>query len=122
MLPLSTYGHIYAFRWQGEKKNLRVKFLMPSDNTYDDYFINDLIDQPTAGSKRRSDNPLRSIVDRIIDQYVRFYLADSNAVGLSIGILKNGKRYTYNYGEVKTGTHQLPTDKPNVLFIASIIR
>lgn len=107
--PLGTCGHIHAFKWQGEKKNLRAKFLMPSSTTYDDYFINNLIEQPTASLKRPSDNPLKHSVDRVVDKYVRFYLADANAVGLSIGILKNGKTYTYNYGETKTGTHQLPT-------------
>ena len=101
-------GNRKGFKWIGEKKNLRVEFQSKSANDFDDYFINDVIEQPYSKNKHLSDNNLKNSIDIITNKYAGYYIADSNAVGLSIGILKNGKIYTYNYGEVKKGTNQLP--------------
>jgi CubicO group peptidase (beta-lactamase class C family) len=54
-------------------------------------------------------NPLKNIVDKIVDSVARRYIQKSNTVGLSIGIIKDGKISTYNYGETKRGNNQLPT-------------
>jgi CubicO group peptidase (beta-lactamase class C family) len=56
-----------------------------------------------------SGNPLKSTTDKVVDSVARLYIQKSNTVGLSIGILKNGKVNTYNYGETKIGNNQLPT-------------
>ncbi|WP_183562304.1 serine hydrolase domain-containing protein [Mucilaginibacter sp. SP1R1] len=56
-----------------------------------------------------SDNRLKTRLDSAVDQGARHYMDTPNTVGLSIGIYKNGKTYTYNYGEVKKGSRQLPT-------------
>jgi CubicO group peptidase (beta-lactamase class C family) len=96
-----------GYKWTGQRKNLRVEWKTSHLLTFDDYFINDLIDQRY---KREpiTDNKLGSRIDSLVHQYVSYYLLDSNAVGLSIGIVKNGKSHLYNYGEVKKGTKQLP--------------
>ena len=57
----------------------------------------------------RSDNRLKSRIDSAVDLGAKHYMYTPNTVGLSIGIYKDGKTYTYNYGEVKKGTGQLPT-------------
>jgi CubicO group peptidase (beta-lactamase class C family) len=56
-----------------------------------------------------SDNKLKSRIDSAVDLGARHYMDTPNTVGLSIGIYKDGKTYTYNYGEIKKGTGQLPT-------------
>jgi hypothetical protein len=53
-------------------------------------------------------NPLKNIVDKIVDSIARRYIQKSNTVGLSIGIIKDGKISTYNYGETKRNNRQLP--------------
>jgi CubicO group peptidase (beta-lactamase class C family) len=48
-------------------------------------------------------------------------MSDARAVGLSVGVLKGGKAYTYNYGEVEKGKGRLPT--PHTLYeIGSITK
>ncbi|MES2379217.1 MAG: serine hydrolase domain-containing protein [Bacteroidota bacterium] len=53
-------------------------------------------------------NPLKTIVDKIVDSVARRYIQKSNTVGLSIGIIKDGKVSTYNYGELKRSSGHLP--------------
>ncbi|MGF7080037.1 serine hydrolase domain-containing protein [Mucilaginibacter sp. UYCu711] len=55
-------------------------------------------------------NPLKTIVDKIVDSVARRYIQKSNTVGLSIGIIKDGKISTYNYGETKISNRQLPNN------------
>jgi D-alanyl-D-alanine-carboxypeptidase/D-alanyl-D-alanine-endopeptidase len=63
----------------------------------------------TSVNNIQTDNPLRSPLDSGLDRSVRKHIKDKQVVGLSIGIIKNGKLYTYNYGEVKKGEGHIPT-------------
>lgn len=66
-------------------------------------------------------NKLLNPMDKEIELVVRPYIQKANTVGLSIGILKDGKISTYNYGETVKGNNQLPT--PNTIFeIGSITK
>jgi len=56
-----------------------------------------------------SSNPLRSIIDKKVDTVARGYIQKANTVGLSIGIFKDGKITTYNYGETVRDNGKLPT-------------
>lgn len=55
-----------------------------------------------------STNELKTALDKKIDSVVRGYIQKSNTVGVSIAIFKDGQSRTYNYGETKKGTGQLP--------------
>jgi CubicO group peptidase (beta-lactamase class C family) len=66
-------------------------------------------------------NPLKSILDKQIDSVARIYIQKSNTVGLSIGILKEGKIHTYNYGETEKAKGKLP-DEHTVFEIGSITK
>lgn len=48
-------------------------------------------------------------VDAVVERAARKFMSDARAVGLSVGVLKGGKTYTYNYGEVEKGKGRLPT-------------
>jgi CubicO group peptidase (beta-lactamase class C family) len=54
-------------------------------------------------------NPLKTLADKKIDTVARAYIQKANTVGLSIGLFKDGKFYTYNYGETARGNSKLPT-------------
>lgn len=56
----------------------------------------------------KSTNPLKSVTDKKVDSVARPYIQKANTVGLSIGILKDGKLSVYNYGETAKGNNQLP--------------
>lgn len=55
-----------------------------------------------------SDNQLKTKLDSAVDKGARIYMDTPNTVGIAVGIYKDGKAYTYNYGEVKKGTGKLP--------------
>ncbi|MCF0075424.1 beta-lactamase family protein [Dyadobacter sp. CY261] len=52
---------------------------------------------------------MRNLLDSLVDQRVRVYFHDKRAVGLSLGIIVNGKAFFYNYGEARKGNGRLPT-------------
>lgn len=54
-------------------------------------------------------NPLKSRLDTLVEQAVADFMSDNARAGLSIGICKDAKTYTYNYGTVDKGKQQLPT-------------
>ena len=60
-------------------------------------------------------------VNTVVERAARKFMSDAHAVGLSVGIVKGGKTYTYNYGEVEKGKGRLPT--PHTLYeIGSITK
>lgn len=73
-------------------------------------------DVPAATS-----NKLSTVLDKQVDSIARSYIQKSNTVGLSIGILKDGKMKTYGYGETSKGSKELP-DANTILEIGSITK
>jgi len=58
----------------------------------------------------KSDNPLKTRLDSLVDKNVGIYFKDPKAVGLSIGIVIDGKNYFYNYGQTENGKQILPNN------------
>src|SRR5207244_1996226 len=58
--------------------------------------------------KVKSDNRLLTALDKQVDSAVRPYINLAITTGVSIGILRNGKMYFYNYGETAKGNKKLP--------------
>jgi CubicO group peptidase (beta-lactamase class C family) len=67
-------------------------------------------DTQPLSSELRTDNPMRSRLDTLVDTRVRNYFKDKRAVGLSLGVVVNGKNFFYNYGETKQGNQALPNN------------
>jgi CubicO group peptidase (beta-lactamase class C family) len=53
---------------------------------------------------RKKDN----FIDSAVQQVTSAHIGNKNSVGLSIGIFKDGKQYTYHYGRIKKGSGTLP--------------
>ena len=64
---------------------------------------------PLFAQSSLSDNRLLGHVDSVVHKAASIYMQQPNTVGLSIGVYNKGLMYTYNYGEIKRGTSQLPT-------------
>lgn len=79
--------------------------------------------KPVTGDikKTATDNALASELDKKIDAILQRYMFESKTVGLSIGIVKDGKTSFYNYGETKKGNGQIPSSK-NLYEIGSITK
>jgi CubicO group peptidase (beta-lactamase class C family) len=56
-----------------------------------------------------TDNPLKTPFDRAVHRAATAYMRQEGRVGLSIGLLRHGRRYCYNYGTTAKGTAHLPT-------------
>jgi CubicO group peptidase (beta-lactamase class C family) len=69
--------------------------------------------------KTKTDNSLSTELDKKVEAVVQPFMFEGKTVGLSIGILKDGKTYFYNYGETKKGNGQTPSSK-NLYEIGSI--
>lgn len=75
----------------------------------------------TIPEKASTDNPLKTSVDLLVEEAAQHFMAIPQSVGLSIGIIKDGQPYVYNYGTVEKGRQQLPTSQ-TVYPIASITK
>lgn len=99
-----------------EKANMDVYIgLDASDKISTLLFQPNTSDKPKKDFQVASDNKMRSALDLKVDSVVRPYIQLKHTAGLAIAIIKDGKVYTYNYGETKKGNHQLP-DPGNTLF------
>ena len=68
-----------------------------------------------------SNNPLSTAQDREVDSVALAYMRQLPAVGLSIGILRDGKTWFYGYGETAKGNGIIPD--PGAIFeIGSITK
>ncbi|WP_462220460.1 serine hydrolase domain-containing protein [Ferruginibacter sp.] len=71
--------------------------------------------------KTVTDNKLVNALDKKVDSLLQKFMFESKTVGLSIGVLKNGKTYFYNYGETKKGKGVVPSSK-NLYEIGSVTK
>ncbi|GAB3025321.1 serine hydrolase domain-containing protein [Spirosoma pulveris] len=76
---------------------------------------------PALLKKALTDNPLKNPVDAIVEQAAQQFMSAPQAVGLSIGIVRDGRTYVYNYGTVEKGSQQIPTGQ-TIYPLASITK
>lgn len=69
--------------------------------------------------KAPTTNPLITSLDKEVDSAVQPYISLQATVGLSIGILKDGKIIFYGYGETARGNKQIP-DEHTIFEIGSL--
>jgi serine-type D-Ala-D-Ala carboxypeptidase/endopeptidase len=50
-------------------------------------------------------------IDSLVNAASMAFFKNPKHIGLSIGVIKNGKRYTYHYGTTEKGRVEAPTDK-----------
>ncbi|WP_460471263.1 serine hydrolase [Emticicia fontis] len=77
-------------------------------------------DKPKKDSPVATDNQMASALDIRVDSVIRPYIQLKHTVGLAVAIIKDGKIYTYNYGETKQGNKQLPNPDKTLFEIGSI--
>ncbi|MBS1509899.1 MAG: beta-lactamase family protein [Bacteroidetes bacterium] len=71
--------------------------------------------------KSATDNAVTTAMDKKVDSIVQRFMFTSKTVGMSIGLLKDGKTYFYNYGETQKGNGKLPTNE-SVYEIGSVTK
>src|ERR1700722_3616 len=61
------------------------------------------------GAPTQSSQPSAEVTTVVSRSAESFFKSAPTAVGLSIGVLKDGKTYTYNYGSIEKGKKNLPS-------------
>lgn len=77
-------------------------------------------DLPKKDYQVASDNKMVSALDFKVDSLVRPYIQLKHTAGLCIAFIKDGKVFTYSYGETKKGEKQLPDANKTLFEIGSI--
>lgn len=108
---IEDLGEVKYFRvnFEADGKKLSLKLALGARSAKEYYIFGLSRIQPDRDHPPISDNPLRNPIDLIVDKVAQSYLQNLKSVGLSIGVVKGGRFYTYNYGETEKGNKQLPT-------------
>jgi len=112
---ITSDGYRYPVRFA----NGSLDFLLALDNQRKiAAFALQPAQQPKKPERTRQEiltsNALRTALDRQVDSAVSAYMRKPEAVGLSVGILRNDSLFVYGYGETQTGNKRIPTG--NTLF------
>ncbi|RYE30556.1 MAG: class A beta-lactamase-related serine hydrolase, partial [Sphingobacteriaceae bacterium] len=78
-------------------------------------------EKPNKAVMVATSNPLQTPIEKEIDAAIRTYIQKPNTIGLSIGIIKDGKTTIYNYGETAKGNGKLP-DANTIFEIGSVTK
>lgn len=109
---IDDLGEVKYFRLDfetvgGQKQSLKLALGAKSAREFYIFGLEGI--RPDREKPALSDNPLKNSVDVIVDKAAQNYLKNPKTVGLSIGVVKDGKFYAYNYGESEKGGGKLPT-------------
>lgn len=83
--------------------------------------INGIVCYAQNAHEPLTDNVLKTSFDTLINASVSAFVRSGNRVGISIGVIKDGKSLTYNYGSIAPGQQRLPTPH-SVYELASITK
>jgi len=86
-------------------------------------FLSGCAKNPTAPATKpvRTDNPLASSLDSLVDRAVRDYAAKPHTAGVSIAVIEGDQVRCYDYGETRLGGGVLP-DSNTVYEIGSMTK
>jgi CubicO group peptidase (beta-lactamase class C family) len=108
---IEDLGEVEYFKWTGPHGIMKFELWLQG-STVTRFKFDSFIQQPSLSTKPiLTDNPLRTPVDSAVHKYATLYMSDPKAVGLSIGIYRNGKKYSYGYGEVEKGSGRTPNQR-----------
>jgi len=68
-----------------------------------------------------TDNRLRTPLDSLVQRSVSTFMQNHSRVGISVGIIKNGQKFIYNYGSTEKDRQDLPTEH-TIYELASITK
>ena len=68
-----------------------------------------------------TDNRLKTPLDSLVQRSVSTFMQNNSRVGISVGIIKDGKKFIYNYGSTERDEQHLPTEH-TIYELASITK
>lgn len=114
-------GGVAQYKGMFEKANQNVLLsLDKQDKIYTLLFQPYTGDNPKKDYLVATDNKMITPLDLKVDSVVRPYIQWKHTVGIALAIIKDGKVYTYNYGETKRDNKTLPDPDKTLYEIGSI--
>lgn len=104
-------GNTKYYTWQGKKKIITFKLQGSGNGGFESFDFNSFHFPANVifDSTIPTDNPLKSALDSAVHRLTVDFMLTHHLVGLAVGVISNGKSYTYNYGTIEKGRQQLPT-------------
>ena len=120
---ISNAGKYQYIRLDGERKVTGFMFQDADNGQFADFYFVPFAEPLSALELKEvhGDNPLVTPLDSAIEGVAAKFMVYNKPVGLSIGVIRNGKARTYNYGTVEKGRQQLPT-ADSIYEIGSLIK
>jgi CubicO group peptidase (beta-lactamase class C family) len=105
---LKQNGGNFEFRLQCINKSLQLTLGAVNAKSFKNFGL-DIYRLPPVRTRVnfKHDNPLKTELDSVVQKAVANYISNENVGGLSVGVLKDGISYTYNFGETKKGSNHL---------------
>ncbi|MFM9837012.1 MAG: serine hydrolase domain-containing protein [Cyclobacteriaceae bacterium] len=102
--------NVSTYRLFHEKKSLRLSIKALSHSSYDVFGLT-FYQLPINQTRNHypSDNSLKTRLDSVVQNAVNDYMRNENVAGLSVGVLRNGEMFIYNFGETAKGSNKLPS-------------
>jgi len=118
---MTDLGPVKYYLWHGEHKNAKFELRL-EDGLIKQCRLNEFVAQPGSDTVRiLYNNPLKNYIDSAVHTYALIYMHNPQAQSISIGVYKDGRKYVYNYGEVKKGSGILP-DGRTIYQVGSIAK
>lgn len=130
LLPLGSMEQPVYEKITGDVVKYKVKFTeatlslfisLDDQDKISTFLFQPYVDETKKKGEVQTSNQRTTLLDIAVDSAVRSYIELAATTGLSLGILRNGEVYYYNYGEKRKGAGELPTE--NTLYeIGSITK
>lgn len=103
-------GGVSKYRLVYEKKSLHLEMKATKKLTFEVFGLS-FYTLPIVPTRKvfLNDNMMKTKLDSSVQRAITAYMSNENVSGLSVGIIQNGNMFTYNFGETKKGSKQLPT-------------
>lgn len=106
---LSETNGARNYQLEFEARDMKLTLKLDSAGKFDDFGLANINTHLLEKSPATpNDNPLKTPTDRLVDSIVRDYFRNVNVSGVSIGFIKNGKAYQYNYGFANKRAARIP--------------
>jgi CubicO group peptidase (beta-lactamase class C family) len=93
-----------------EKGELDLMLIFNNEFKIDGFSFTPSQEEVVTKTAVLSDNKMSSQLDKVVDSIAKIHILNTKNVGLSIGIIQDGKTYYYHYGETKKESSNLPTN------------
>ena len=104
-------GNVCKYKAVFNSLSLTLLLSLDKDDKIKVFLFKPYVDEKTKkNDKVASTNSLSSALDKEVDSAAARYMSLQGTVGLSIGILKDGKTIFYGYGETAKGNKQIPNE------------